>query len=236
MPFLDEIASKASQLYVLGDLFDWWIGDDIESAFQQSVLKSFKRFSDQGKPLYFVGGNRDFLLSANYLRQSGCERLADPSIIDLHGVPTLISHGDMLCTQDVLYQRYRTVAHSPFMRWLVLQLPLKVRLKLAQRLRAKSMTHQQQVPAALLDVTPEAVVEQFEKHAVTQMIHGHVHRFARHEVALSDGAAAQRYVLGDWGKHATVILSTPEGIQRALYHPTTGLQILSDDKPLKSVR
>lgn len=223
IPFLDDIASKSSKLYVLGDLFDWWIGDDIEPAFQAEVQQAFARLKDHGTSVYFIAGNRDFLLSNAFLKKAHCQRLRDPTLIDCHGVTTLIAHGDSLCTQDVAYQRYRKLAQSSFIRWLIPRLPRRFRCWLAQGLRAKSQTHQKNVAPSLLDVHPQAVIDLMAKKQVHQMIHGHVHRFATHQVPLPNGTKGTRYVLGDWGKKATTIIVTQDGITLAEYEPIEGL-------------
>lgn len=205
--FLHEKAAHAQALYILGDLFDVWVGKDIHSEFHQIVLQALKKVSDK-IPVYFIHGNRDFLCTRNFLAQAGIQKLPDPYLISLYGVPTLLSHGDKLCTLDKAYQRYRRVAQNPVVRSLFLKLPLKAREKISVNLRQKSQQYQQQQQTNILDVTESAVINVMQKYHARQLIHGHVHRPKFHEHQLQH-ATGHRYVLGDWHHKGNYIVSTP---------------------------
>jgi UDP-2,3-diacylglucosamine hydrolase len=208
LDFLAGPAQHAKVLYILGDLFDVWVGEDLNTDFQIEIQKALIGLSEKGIGLFFIAGNRDFLIQARYLQKAGCKRLPDPTIINLHGTPTLITHGDKLCTQDIAYQRYRRVAQHPITRFLFMCLPKKTRQRIGQQLREKSQRYQKQQDVRILDVFLPTVDQWFTQYQVKQMIHGHVHRPAIHE-----SGANKRLVLGDWHKKISYIESTPEGIQ-----------------------
>jgi len=220
--FLEGPAREAEALYILGDLFDVWVGNDIDIAFQKKVQHALKTLSSQGIKLYFINGNRDFLLSNAFLKEAGCQKLNDPTIIDLHGTPTLLTHGDKLCTQDIAYQRYRCIAQHPLTRFIFLKLPKKTRENISQKLRQKSQQYQRGQETTILDVSLDAVDKLMDRYKVTQMIHGHVHRPKIHTLSINEKAAS-RIVLGDWYTTGSVIVSKPTGTVLAIYEPKTGL-------------
>lgn len=206
--FLKEKTVNAEALYILGDLFDVWVGKDIHSGFHKVVLQALQALSTK-IPVYFIHGNRDFLCTRAFLAQAGIQKLPDPYLFSLYGVPTLLSHGDKLCTLDKTYQRYRRVAQNPIVRSLFLKLPLKTREKISFNLRQKSQQYQQQQHHQILDVTESAVIQLMQKYHAKQLIHGHVHRPKFHQHLLKD-TTGHRFVLGDWHRNGNFILSTPQ--------------------------
>ncbi|PHR66462.1 UDP-2,3-diacylglucosamine diphosphatase [Pseudidiomarina marina] len=198
--FLQEQAIHADALYILGDLFDAWIGDDDTSDFVAAVQVALRQLTDSGVPVYFIAGNRDFLIGPRFSQITGIKLLKEPSIVDLYGVPTLILHGDTLCTDDVSYQRFRKVIRNRWVQKLLLALPLSLRMRIANKLRASSKTQQPLTEQQLriMDANEHAVRELFIEHDVQRMIHGHTHRPAVHQHRLPNGEMAERIVLGDW--------------------------------------
>lgn len=224
MHFLQEPIKGVQALYILGDLFDVWVGQDIHTEFQQTIQAALAEVVKTGTKVYFMHGNRDFLMQNNYLKAAGIQRLPDPTVIDLHGTPTLLMHGDTLCTQDKAYQRFRRIAQNPITRWLFLRLPHKKRDHISKNLRAKSQQYQKKQSLSILDVTEVAVQQAMRKHHVTQLIHGHVHRPNIHDVSY-DNPLGKRLVLGDWHKQASLIISTPTENILATYDLQLGIEI-----------
>ncbi len=209
--FLRDTARSADALYILGDLFDAWIGDDDTSAFAAQVQDELRRFTDLGIPTYFVAGNRDFLIGRRFAERTGVKLLTDPYVINLYDTPTLILHGDLLCTDDVSYQRFRHWIRKPWLTKLLLALPLRVRMRIANKLRAGSKTQQplSEAQLAIMDANAQTAAEYFKRYNVTQMIHGHTHRPAIHHHQLN-GASATRIVLGDWYTQGSMLKVTHE--------------------------
>ena len=196
--FLTQIAPHAQALYILGDLFESWVGDDdLAAPLHQSVIAHLSALSARGIQIYFMHGNRDFMLAERFARLCGMQLLSDPVLVDLFGTPTLLTHGDTLCTADVDYQRYRRVMRHPWMLKLLHALPLSLRQTMAQRARANSERAKTHKSATIMDVDPEAVIALFKQYRVRRMIHGHTHRPARHKVNIQD-ALYERWVLPDW--------------------------------------
>lgn len=202
--FLREQAPKADALYVLGDLFEVWIGDDDLNSFTLSIAKAFKTLSQSGVPIYFIHGNRDFLIRQRFAKLAGFKLLPEQQVVDLYGHPTLIMHGDELCTQDIDYQNFRKKARSWWWPRIMLSLPLSLRRKLAAKGRATSKQKQKQLSAEIMDVTPEAVVSTMLAFSVDRLIHGHTHRPAIHELTVNQ-TPAQRIVLGDWYDQGSIL-------------------------------
>lgn len=199
LQFVREQARGAQALYILGDLFEAWVGDDDPSPVAASVADALHGLSEDGTALYFIHGNRDFLLGHDYARRCGMRILPDPSIIMLDGEPVLIGHGDLLCTDDVAYQQFRTQTRDPAWQAQFLSQPLPARLAFAQQARAASKAHQGELRSAgrmetITDVSADTVARTFARYGVKRMIHGHTHRPAVHDY--TDGN--QRIVLGDW--------------------------------------
>ena len=190
LSFMSGPASTAEAVYILGDLFEFWIGDDALSATAGRVAGATAALRDQGVPCHFMHGNRDFLVGERYASDAGLRLLPETCVIDLYGTPTLLLHGDTLCTDDVEYQAFRKQARNPDWQATVLALPVPERLKLAQDARAASLKHTGSTSMDIMDVNPDAVSNAFRTHKVSRMIHGHTHRPAHHRVDL-DGAIAE---------------------------------------------
>ncbi|WP_409422841.1 UDP-2,3-diacylglucosamine diphosphatase [Pseudaeromonas sp. ZJS20] len=208
--FLQEEARQAEALYILGDLFDFWIGDDEASALNRNVAAALLALNRQGVRLYFVHGNRDFLLGERYARQAGLILLSTQSQLDLYGQRVVVLHGDTLCTDDKAYQRFRRLVHWRWLRALFLALPLAWRIQLAQKIRRRSRHGKQLKSAAIMDVTPQAVDQLLTDTGASLLIHGHTHRPAVH--ALPDGA--QRLVLGDWDQDLWYLELSAQGAKQ----------------------
>ncbi|MDP5029839.1 MAG: UDP-2,3-diacylglucosamine diphosphatase [Paraglaciecola sp.] len=210
--FLQEQAVQAEALYVLGDLFEAWIGDDDQSAFNLSVADAFKALADTGVAVYFIHGNRDFLVRNTFAKQAGFTLLPEQVVVDLYGTPTLLMHGDELCTRDVAYQKFRRKARGWWWPRLVLALPLSTRRKIAENGRKTSKQNHAKLSMDIMDVTPQDVVKAMETHQVTRLIHGHTHRPAIHALTVN-GQAAERIVLGDWYDQGSILKVDPNGVE-----------------------
>lgn len=213
--FIDTEAREAEALYVLGDLFEAWVGDDDPSETGAYVAAKLKSLADGGVPLFFMHGNRDFLVGAGYARRAGMTLLADPVVVDLYGKPTLLTHGDLLCTGDTAYQQFRAQTRDPEWQRQFLAQPLPARLAFAQQARAASQARQGELRDAgtmetITDVAPDAVADAFARHGVDTMIHGHTHRPAIHR----DGGCT-RIVLGDWYEQGSVLRVDADGARLA---------------------
>ena len=195
--FLQEEAAGADALYILGDLFEAWVGDDHDEQVAHDTAQQLRSLVDAGTPVYFMHGNRDFMLAARYAAQSGMTLLADPARIDLYGTPTLLMHGDTLCTDDIAYQTFRRRMRHPLTLSLLRRLPFSWRRRLARQARAGSESAKAGKTAAIMDVNADAVVRELRRQQVCRLIHGHTHRPARH-VHVVDGRDCERWVLPDW--------------------------------------
>ncbi|MDG1818759.1 MAG: UDP-2,3-diacylglucosamine diphosphatase [Porticoccaceae bacterium] len=193
LSFLSNRASAAESLYILGDLFEAWIGDDDPTAMAAEVQDALRKLSDSGVSLFIQQGNRDFLLGQRFIKRCGAALLGDEHIVENNGHRALVMHGDSLCTDDIDYQRFRRKARNPIYKWCLSHLPLKRRQKLAADWRAKSMAANSNKASAIMDVNADAVTAVMDKHAVDILIHGHTHRPNRHQLA-----KGERIVLGDW--------------------------------------
>ncbi len=214
--FLEGEAREAEALYILGDLFEAWLGDDMVLPAYAQAIEAMHRLADAGVPLYVMHGNRDFLLGEAFTAMSGATLLAEPHVVDLYGTPTLLLHGDTLCTDDVEYQRFRAMVRNPDWQADVLAKSPEERLALARQFREMSMAEMAGKSEAIMDVNPEAVKSAFREAGVRQLIHGHTHRPAIHDLEL-DGQPARRIVLGDWYAQGSVLECDPEGCRlRAL--------------------
>lgn len=191
--FLRGRAAGAEALYILGDFFEVWIGDDDDAPLAAEVAQELSRFSGSGAELYLMHGNRDFLLGEDYARRCGATLLPDPSLVTLAGNPVLLMHGDSLCTRDEDYQAFRRQARDPEWQAQLLAQPLAQRRALAAQLRNMSAEATSNKAEDIMDVTPSEVERVMRDAGVTRLIHGHTHRPAQHEEP-----AGQRWVLGDW--------------------------------------
>ncbi len=210
--FLAQQAGNCDALYILGDLFETWPGDDDDAPDSARIISALRALRDGGTMIYFMRGNRDFLIGEKFAALSGCRLLPDPGVIDLNGVPTLLMHGDTLCTDDAGYQRFRRLVRNRCSQWLFLKLPLALRRRIARHLRAQSMSRTRGKPPAIMDVNAHSVAAVMRQHQVTRLIHGHTHRPAVHDFEL-DGKPVQRIVLGDWYTQGSVLRCDAGGLQ-----------------------
>jgi len=200
--FLADEARRAQALYVLGDLFEYWAGDDElqDSAgdpLAREVAAAFKALSADGVRISFMHGNRDFLIAGHFCKAAGASLLADPSVVEINGTRTLLMHGDTLCTDDHDYQAWRRTARSDAWQREFLAKSLAERHSAIGALREKSKQVIAAKPAEIMDVNADAVRDAFRRHGVRRLIHGHTHRPARHDIEV-DGAKCERWVLPDW--------------------------------------
>lgn len=209
--FLEGPAREAEAVYILGDLFEYWIGDDLGMQDYAPEVAQLAALSQRGVKLYFQRGNRDFLVGEDFCELSGMQLLRDPTVIDLYGTLTVLSHGDLLCTDDVGYQRWRRFAHNRSAQWVFRNLPRAWRERIAQRVRGRSNTQKRYKPEDIMDVNATAVDAFFQLAGARRLIHGHTHRPALHELA----GGLERVVLADWRPERMEYLAvTPEGTYR----------------------
>ncbi|HUO44887.1 MAG TPA: UDP-2,3-diacylglucosamine diphosphatase [Burkholderiales bacterium] len=202
--FLQGPAAQAEALYILGDLFEYWAGDDDDDPFDAAVIAALRALADRGVALQLMHGNRDFLISEQFATASGVRLLPDPTLIDLYGTPTLLMHGDTLCTDDVEYQKFRTQVRDPAFQQKFLERPLAARKQEIARLRAQSETSKKAKTEEIMDVAPAAVEAALRRHGYPRLIHGHTHRPAHHE-HIVDGHRCERWVLADWYRHGSYL-------------------------------
>jgi len=196
--FAARIAARAESVYILGDLFEYWVGDDdLADPFNASVADALAGLTGKSVKLRLMQGNRDVLLGEAFARRCGAKLIIDPTVLDLHGTKTLVMHGDTLCTDDVKYQKFRSFARNPVYQHLLLCLPLALRRALIRRMRAGSEKHKQGTTAEIMDVAQATVERVLREHGYPRLIHGHTHRPARHLHAV-DGHRCERWVLNDW--------------------------------------
>jgi len=208
--FLNHEARQAEALYILGDLFEAWLGDDMVLPEYADAIASMKALSESGVPLFIMHGNRDFLLGETFAAMSGASLLADPTIIDLYGTPTLLLHGDTLCTDDEAYQRFRAMVRNPAWQQEILARSPAERLALAKQYRELSQTETGNKAEDIMDVNQQAVEQLMQDKGIYHMIHGHTHRPAIHDFAI-DSQAAKRIVLGDWYEQGSVLRCDKNG-------------------------
>jgi UDP-2,3-diacylglucosamine hydrolase len=203
---------RADALYILGDLVEAWIGDDDDAELPQRIATATRAVRDAGVPVYFMVGNRDFLLGEAFAERAGLSLLDDGTVHDLYGTPTLLMHGDVLCTDDVAYQAVRRNVRTPEWKAQVLSMPLDARRAFAAKAREDSRAHTGSTHETIMDVNAGAVAQAMREAGVTRLIHGHTHRPAIHRFDL-DGQTAERIVLGDWyeqGSALRIDLKNPE--------------------------
>lgn len=207
--FLAEDAAHADALYILGDLFEYWIGDNVPIPEYDPVIAALRKLTRDGTASYFIPGNRDFLVGKGFSMRTGCKLLSDFALINLYNTPTLIMHGDTLCTDDIAYQRYRAFIRNRLVRRILLSLNLKLRHLIARKLRRKSRQEIDRKPATIMDVNQAELESVMRKNKVYHLIHGHTHRPAIHRFTL-DGSQATRLVLGDWYTQGSVLRCSPD--------------------------
>ena len=212
--FLETRARQAEALYILGDFFEVWVGDDGMSPFQHDIARALRELSDAGTRIYLMHGNRDFLIGRAFCREAGCTLLKDPSIVRFHGEPVLLMHGDSLCTRDVGYMKLRRVLRNPLSLFILRHLPLATRHRLARKLRSESRAQTSMKAREIVDVTPEEVPRIMADHGVRTLIHGHTHRPAAHQLLVNE-QPARRIVLGDWDKQGWALQVDESGLHQA---------------------
>ncbi|MEQ6342158.1 MAG: UDP-2,3-diacylglucosamine diphosphatase [Gammaproteobacteria bacterium] len=217
LEFLRNEAAQADALYILGDLFEVWIGDDASVSEYRTVIEGLRHLVGSGTPVYVMHGNRDFLMAKGFEEASGSRIIPDPTIIDLYGEPTLLMHGDTLCTDDIEYQRFRSQVRDPARQQQFLSLPPQQRAAIAMDYRAQSREKSSQKAQEIMDVNPQAVENTLREHGVISMIHGHTHRPATHKITV-DGKTAQRTVLGDWYHQGSVLTCSDTGCDLTTYY------------------
>ena len=196
--FLEHEARNAHALYILGDLFEYWVGDDdLDDPFNATVVGALARLVDSGVPVFLMHGNRDFVIGEAFARASGVTLLPDPTLVDLHGQAVLLMHGDTLCTLDLEYQAFRREARSQAWISRLLQQPLAERKAMVEALRRKSEQEKRGKPAEIMDVAAAEVQATLRRYGYPMLIHGHTHRPARH-LHTVDGRTCERWVLADW--------------------------------------
>ncbi|MDB6096617.1 MAG: 3-diacylglucosamine hydrolase [Francisellaceae bacterium] len=207
--FLETEAKEAEVLYILGDFFQYWIGEDIINEYDKNIMHKLSEYTASGKTLYFMVGNRDFLIGEKFAKAIGAHLLQDPSLIKVYNKPIIICHGDSLCTNDKAYQIYRTIVRSPLIKKLFLSFPQKWRRNIAKRIRNIS-SNKNYDNNNRGEVAQSAVEKLMTKFNTDILIHGHTHKPCIHQFSLNN-KPAKRIVLGDWDDGTTYLKCTPEG-------------------------
>ena len=210
--FLEKRASKADALYILGDLFEVWMGDDMILPDYMPCINKMKQLADNGLPLFVMQGNRDFLMAEQFSTLSGAYLIDDPTVIDLYGTPTLLMHGDTMCTDDIDYQKFRTMVRDPLWQKDFLDKSPDERLAMAAKLREASKEAMSNKTMEIMDVNQEAVERAMLDHGIVQLIHGHTHRPAIHDFMVNE-KNMKRIVLGDWYEHGSVLVCDKKGCE-----------------------
>jgi len=210
--FLEQQNQNVQTLYILGDLFNTWLGDDIVPSEFEAIITALKQLSNEGMTIYLMVGNRDFMLGKQFAERAGCILISDPQVINLYGTKTLIMHGDSLCTDDVAYQRYRWWTRSKLLQWCFLHLSVKYRQGISDKIKQKSREQKQFKSAMIMDVNQAEVERALSEFNVTQLIHGHTHRPSFHQLEI-DGITRHRIVLGDWDNHISYLKCDEQNIQ-----------------------
>ncbi len=215
LDFLKRKTDDCRGLYILGDLFEAWVGDDDTSELSDKVAAALSEVADSGTPVYLMHGNRDFLIGEDYARRCGAELLPDPTVIDCHGQRVALSHGDSLCTRDHAYMEFRAQVRDPQWQQHFLSKSLMERYMIAQQVREQSQESNSYKASDIMDVTPAEVVKLLESVKVNTLIHGHTHRPAVHTITLEKpinrSRSATRIVLGDWHQRGWVLEFTDDG-------------------------
>ena len=217
LDFLAHEAARADRLYILGDLFEAWLGDDDPDPDKRRVIAALHRLTSGGVRCFVMHGNRDFLLGARFCAETGTQLIDDGTLVTVHDRKVLLMHGDTLCTDDHAYQRLRRIMRNKVVQWVLRSLPLSRRQRLAARMRAGSKAHIEaadQSSPYIMDVNAEAVANAFREHDVDCLIHGHTHRPAIHSLVV-DSAPRTRIVLGDWYEQGSVLRWNAQGYELA---------------------
>jgi UDP-2,3-diacylglucosamine hydrolase len=208
--FLQTDAMEADDLYILGDLFEAWIGDDDPNAHYAKIKIAIRKVVDKGVPVYFMHGNRDFMIGRQFANETGVKILEDPYPITMYGQKALLSHGDAMCTDDVQYQRVRVMTRNPDWQASMLAKPLKERLNIAEEARRQSLEQTLNLSMSIMDVNPDEIKRVIAAHGVDVLLHGHTHRPGIHMVDLGN-RKAKRIVLGDWYQQGSVLRWNMQG-------------------------
>ena len=208
--FLDGEATSAEALYILGDLFESWVGDDDPNEHYAEIKAALKKLVDSGVPVYFMHGNRDFMIGVDFAHETGVQILPDPCEVELYGETVLLSHGDAMCTDDEEYQQVRAMTRNPEWQAMMLSKSLEERLAFAAQARAQSQAHSAELAEEIMDVNDDAVRQTMARHGVSVLLHGHTHRPAIHDIDVGN-RAAKRIVLGDWYEQGSVVRWNADG-------------------------
>jgi UDP-2,3-diacylglucosamine hydrolase len=215
LEFLKRDATEAEALYILGDFFEAWVGDDENSELDNKITQALRELSKRGLPIFFMRGNRDFLVGPDFAGRAGLQILPDPCVLELYGKPTLLMHGDLLCSDDAAYQSFRSQVRSDAWQTQFLSQPLAARLAFAAQARSASKQHQSGLSNMqqenIMDVTQSTVQSMMHLYGVNRLIHGHTHRPAVHHFYI-DGVPSQRIVLGDWYSQGSVLRVDADGV------------------------
>ena len=214
LSFLETEASEADDLYILGDLFEAWVGDDDPNTHYFTIKRALRKLVDGGIPVYFMHGNRDFMIGKHFARETGCTLLPDHFVAQLEGHKVLLLHGDTLCIDDEQYQKFRRKTRRPFFLWCLNRLPLSTRQKIADNGRAKSQAVNANKSENIMDVNTPEVERLMEQYQVNTMIHGHTHRPNRHQ-----HKNGERLVLGDWHQNGWYIRVTEKATPELISFP-----------------
>lgn len=212
LAYLESLSSDVSALYILGDLFDVWVGDDDPTPPNEAVKTHLAKITSKGVKVYFLAGNRDFLVGKKFFADTQVVSLEDEYIIDLFGTSTLLMHGDLLCSDDVEYQKFRDLTHTPEWQQSILSKPLQERLAMAQHYRQESHLNKANKSMEIMDVNTSTVVNYVKKHQVKRLIHGHTHRPDIHS-HIADGEEIERFVLAEWDHSGSVLDWSEDGYQ-----------------------
>lgn len=217
---LAQLQSNAQALYVLGDLFEVWVGDDNLSDYNQQIIDCFKQLTQSGVALYFVHGNRDFMLGEAFATACGGQLLTERTVIKLGEQSILVEHGDALCTLDEKFMAFRAQSRHPLWQQGMLAKPLAERVQIAELWRLQSKMQNSNKPENIMDVTPQAVLDTLQQYQVSTLLHGHTHRPMIHDITLHNGTTGQRIVLGDWQEEtgsAVIGIANEQGIRLETY-------------------
>ncbi len=208
--FLAGEATTAEALYILGDLFEYWVGDDDPNPHYAAMKQAIRALSDTGVPVYFMHGNRDFMIGERFAGETGATLLEDPTTVNFYGCRVMLSHGDALCTDDVHYQQMRRTMRNQEWQAMMRAKPLEERIAIAEQARKQSQAYNASVDDEIMDVNQDAVVEAIRGSGVQILLHGHTHRPAVHDIEFN-GRTAQRIVLGDWYEQGSVVRWDSDG-------------------------
>lgn len=210
LAFLEGEARDAEALYILGDLFEVWLGDDDPNPYYQQMKTGLRKLADTGVPIYFMHGNRDFTIGEQFCEETGVSLLNDPTVVNLYGRDVLLCHGDSLCTDDVQYQQIRTMTRDPAWQAMMLSKSIEERIAFAVQAREESIARGDSISDEIMDVNADAVMAALREHNVDIMLHGHTHRPAVHDIDMEDQRAT-RIVLGDWYEQGSIVRWNKEG-------------------------